>query len=42
MIILNGDDLYMGVYSPSEFLKSLISELAQSEGLFFRKVSEDS
>lgn len=42
MIILNGDDLYMGVYNPSEFLKSLILELAQSEGLFFRKASEDS
>ena len=42
MIILNGDDLHMRVYHPSEYLKSLILELAQSEGLFFRKVSEDS
>lgn len=37
MIILNGDDLYMGVYHPSECLKGLIRELAQSEGLFFCK-----
>ena len=42
MIILNGDDLYMEVYHPSGYLKSLILELAQSEGLFFRQVSENS
>ena len=42
MIILNGDDLYMRVYNPSDFLKSRILELAQSEGLFFRQVSENS
>lgn len=41
MIVLNGDDLYMGVYHPSERLESLISELAQSEGLFFHKVPEN-
>lgn len=35
MLILNGNDLYMGVYHPSEGLESLILELAQSEGLFF-------
>ena len=40
MLILNGNDLYMGVYHPSEGLESLILELAQSEGLFFYKVSE--
>ena len=42
MIILNGDDLYVSVYHPSEHLKSLISDLSQSEGLFFRKVPEES
>nr|WP_325232184.1 hypothetical protein [uncultured Oscillibacter sp.] len=41
MIILNGNDLYMQVYHPSKCLKSLILELAQSEGLFFYKVSKD-
>ncbi|MCI6149572.1 MAG: hypothetical protein MR705_03925 [Flintibacter sp.] len=41
MIILNGDDLYMGVYHPNESLKNLILELAQSEGLFFHKISAD-
>jgi len=35
MLILNGNDLYMGVYHPSEGMESLILELAQSEGLFF-------
>lgn len=41
VIILNGEDLYMSVYNPTEHLKEIISELSQSEGLFFRKVSEE-
>ena len=42
MIVLNGDDLYMSVYNPNDHLKSLISDLSQSEGLFFREVPEES
>lgn len=35
MIILNGDDLCLGVYGPGERLRELLSQLARGEGLFF-------
>ena len=37
MIILNGDDLYLGVYNPDKQLIDLISQLANAEGFFFYK-----
>lgn len=40
MIILNGDDLYMGLYHPDKQLRELVSQLAGAEGLFFYRAPE--
>lgn len=37
LLLLNGDDLYMTVYHPSEEMRTRMSALASSEGLYWRK-----
>ena len=37
LITLNRDDLYMTVWQPSDALRGLLQQLAQAEGLFFRR-----
>lgn len=37
MMIVNGDDLYMALYNPSNKLKSLVETFAGAEGLFVWK-----
>lgn len=37
LVTLNGGDLYMTVYNPSQRFVRLLQGLAASEGLFFRK-----
>lgn len=40
LLTLNGDDLCLAIYHPSEKFMAMLLQLAKSEGLFLREVKE--
>ena len=41
MVIVNGDDLYLSLYGPSEELLELVRALAGAAGLFLWKTRDE-